>query len=64
MTRKQSFLRKLGLVSVQEADALRESYNRETEYLLKEINKMRRVMQDAGIWDEFCQAYAEKYPIS
>lgn len=28
------------------------------EYLQHEINKMRRVMQAAGTWDQFCADYA------
>ncbi|HWT46593.1 MAG TPA: hypothetical protein VN085_11535 [Vicinamibacterales bacterium] len=28
------------------------------DYLEREINLMRRVMQDAGTWDDFCRAYA------
>lgn len=35
----------------------------EAAYLTEEINKMRRVMQDHGMWDEFCTAYAASYPV-
>ena len=31
---------------------------RRATYLQREINKMRRVMQDAGTWDQFCKDYA------
>lgn len=35
----------------------------EADYLLKEINRMRRVLQDADLWDDFCRAYAAKYGV-
>jgi len=38
-------------------DLLHEQRER-AEYLQHEINKMRRVMQDAGTWDQFCKDYA------
>jgi len=31
---------------------------RRVEYETQEINKMRRVMQNAGTWDQFCSDYA------
>jgi hypothetical protein len=36
---------------------------KERDYLLAEIARMRYAMQDAGMWDDFCAAYAKRYPI-
>lgn len=45
------------LVGIEELERLRTAESR-AEYLQREINKMRRVMQDAGTWDQFCTDYA------
>lgn len=62
-SRLRRVLRRVGLAPARDLDALRESYNRETKYLLGEIAKQRRVMQENDMWDEFCRLYAERYPV-
>lgn len=31
------------------------------DYLDREINRMRRVLQDMGEWDRFCKEYGKRY---
>lgn len=47
-----------------EVEQLRETYNSETRRLLEELARMRRVLQENDMWDEFCHAYAKRYPVN
>lgn len=35
----------------------------DSEYLQHEINRMILVLEEMGIWEQFCARYAERFPL-
>jgi hypothetical protein len=64
-TRCDEFIGKAAILVGGEEPDSRETLRRRAEYLQREINNMRRAMQHAGTWEQFCADYAayERYRV-